>query len=214
MYMLAIFGGCLCSFLFRPVIELYNALAGRISLCYSHAYNMTNEAEVITPDTNTSLDLAESGARVYELGYHIIPTVKEESIEEVVASIRTVIEKAGGSFIAEGAPVSMKLSYAMVAREGDKNVEYDRSFFGWIKFEAPVAVTEILNEALKADRNILRFIVFRTVREETRARMKIPTLRDVRRTDPIKAPARHIEDPTIAVSEVDLDKAIETLTTD
>ena len=153
-------------------------------------------------------------SRVYEVGYHIIPTVKEESVEGVVATIRAIIEKAGGSFIAEGAPVLTKLSYAMVAREGDKNVQYDRGFFGWIKFEAPVEVTETLDESLKADRNILRFIVFRTIREETRARLKTPTLREVRRTDVIKPAAHHVEDTSIPVSEVDLDKAIETLTTD
>ncbi len=175
---------------------------------------MTDETETGAIKGGSKNDSSESGSRVYEVGYHIIPTVKEESIEGVVASIRAIIEKAGGSFIAEGAPVLMKLSYAMTAREGDKNVQYDRGFFGWIKFEAPVEVTEALDEALTADRNILRFIVFRTVREETRARMKIPTLRDVRRTDAIKAPARHIEDTSVAVSEVDLDKAIETLTTD
>ena len=171
---------------------------------------MTDEAQ----KTAAQNDSPESASRVYEVGYHIIPTVKEESVEGIVATIRALIEKAGGSFIAEGAPVLMKLSYAMTAREGDKNVEYDRGYFGWIKFEAPVEVTEVLDEALKADRNILRFIVFRTVREETRARMKIPTLREVRRTDAIKAPAHHVEDVTIPVSEVDLDKAIETLTTE
>jgi len=171
---------------------------------------MADEAQVTMQDS-----MSETAAsRIYEVGYHIIPTVKEESIEGVVASIRAIIEKAGGSFIAEGAPVLMKLSYAMTAREGDKNVEYDRGFFGWIKFEAPVEVTEALDEGLKTDRNILRFIVFRTVREETRARMKIPTLREVRRTDTIKPVAHHVEDVTIPVSEVDLDKAIETLTTD
>ena len=102
----------------------------------------------------------------------------------------------------------------MTTREGDKNMHYDHAFFGWIKFEASVEVAESLNESLKSDRNILRHIIFRTVREETRARMKIPTLREVRRTDTIKPIARHTEDVTIPVSEIDLDKAIETLTTD
>ncbi len=157
----------------------------------------------------------ETALRIYEVGYHIIPTVKEEEIEGVVASIRSVIEKDGGSFIAEGAPVSTKLAYAMTAREGDKNVDYDRGYFGWIKFESSVDASEKLNETLKADRNILRHIIFRTVREETRARMKIPTLREVRRpADSIKPTPHHVEDTSIPVSEVDLDKAIETLTTD
>ena len=171
---------------------------------------MTEEVQNSTAEN----DSKESGLRVYEVGYHIIPTVKEEDLEGVVGSIRAVIEKSGGSFIAEGAPVLMKLSYAMVAREGDKNVQYDRGFFGWIKFESSVEASESLNESLKADHNILRHIIFRTVREETRARMKIPTLREVRRNEPLKPVAHHVEDTTIPVSEVDLDKAIEVLTTD
>ena len=171
---------------------------------------MAEDTKVVSKDEGSE----ELGLRIYEVGYHVIPTVKEEDIESVVASIRTVIEKAGGSFIAEGAPALMKLSYAMTAREGDKNVDYDRGYFGWIKFESSVGASETLNETLKADRNILRHIIFRTVREETRARMKIPTLREVRRTDAIKPAPHHVEDTSIPVSEVDLDKAIETLTTD
>jgi ribosomal protein S6 len=167
-----------------------------------------------TKKVTTQDDSAQVALRIYEVGYHIIPTVKEEDVEGIVNSIRAVIEKAGGSFIAEGAPVLMKLAYSMTAREGDKNVTYDRGYFGWIKFESSVEASEKLHETLTVDRNILRHIIFRTVREETRARMKIPTLREVRRTDTIKPAPRHVEDTSIPVSEVDLDKAIETLTTD
>ena len=171
----------------------------------------------MTDAINTEInqnDSIETGLRIYEVGYHIVPTVKEEGIEGVVASIRAHIEKAGGTFVSEGAPVLTKLSYAMTVREGDRNVEYDRGYFGWIKFEAPVVITETLNDTLKADTNILRHIIFRTVREETRARMKIPTLREVRRTEVVKPILRHVEDTSIPVSEVDLDKALETLTTE
>ncbi|HUO56357.1 MAG TPA: 30S ribosomal protein S6 [Candidatus Paceibacterota bacterium] len=152
--------------------------------------------------------------RIYEVGYHIVPTVLEDNLEAVVGAIRSVIEKAGGTFISEGAPTLMKLSYLMTHREEDKNVEYDRGFFGWIKFEAPTAASALLDNALKNDKNILRFIIFRTVREETRARMKISTLREVRRSDTIKTAPRRAEESAEPVSEEDLDKALETLTTD
>jgi hypothetical protein len=39
--------------------------------------------------------------------------------------------------------------------------------------------------------------------------MKIPTLREVRRTDVIKSTPRRVEESTEAVSEEDLDKAIQ-----
>lgn len=158
----------------------------------------TSEHEVVT--------------RIYEAGYHIVPTVAEDNLDKVVSDIRTLIEKAGGTFIAEGAPASMKLSYEMEAREGDKYVRYDRAYFGWLKFEAPIECARTLDESLKSDARILRHIVFQTVREETRARIKLPAIREVKRTDTIRSSPRREEEAQVAVSEVDLDKALQELT--
>lgn len=148
--------------------------------------------------------------RVYEAGYHIVPQTKEEELDAVVAQVRAVIEKLGGSFIAEGAPALMKLTYPMTTREGDKNVEYDRSYFGWLKFEAPASVVKALEEHFAATRSIFRSIVFKTLREDTRAKIKGPQLREVKRGDALKT-VRKAEDAA-PVSEVDLDKALETIT--
>lgn len=154
--------------------------------------------------------------RIYEIGYHIIPTVKEEDLEKVVSEIRSVIEKKGGSFIAEGAPSLIKLSYTMKAHAGtgDKRTEYDRAYFGWIKFEASVEIVSSLSHTLKANHNFLRFIIWKTVREDTRARMKAPTMREVKRTDTIKSSPRRAltEESAAPVSEADLEKAISEIT--
>ena len=153
-------------------------------------------------------------ARVYEAAYLLAPSVKEEDIESVVGGVRSVIEKAGGSFIAEGAPTLMKLAYPVEMRENDKNVDYDRGYFGWIKFEASVEAAEALDASLKANPAILRSIVFRTVREDTRAKIKMSTMREVKRTDVIKAAPRRAEESAAPVSEADLEKAIEGITTE
>lgn len=166
----------------------------------SAGINETSENEVVT--------------RIYEVGYHVLPTVAEDQVEKVVGEIRASIEKASGSFIAEGAPAMTKLSYPMDMREGDKIVSYDRAYFGWIKFEAPVAVVAALDEVLKAHGQIVRHIIFQTVREETRARMKAPTLRDVKRTDTIKPSAHRVEEASAPVSEEDLEKALQDITQD
>ncbi len=170
------------------------------------------EENVIRADEN---DASGSDVmRVYEVGYHIMPTVHEEDLDTIVGSIRSHIEKASGSFIAEGAPVLTRLSYSIEVQEHGKNTEYDRGYFGWIKFEAPAESASVLERALAVDPQILRAIVFRTVREETRARIKMQTLREVRRTDSIKSTPRRAEEAAAPVSEEDLDKALETLTTD
>jgi ribosomal protein S6 len=155
----------------------------------------------------------EKLARIYEVGYTVVPSVKEDQLEKVVGSIRGEIEKAGGSFIAEGAPSLTRLSYEMSAREGEKWVDFDRGYFGWIKFEANVGTAKILDEVLKGDQSIMRFIVFRTVREDPRAKYKAPTLREVKRTDTIKAtPRRGAEGEKGPVSEEELEKALKDIT--
>jgi ribosomal protein S6 len=156
---------------------------------------------------------SETILRVYEVGYHVSPSVKEEDVEKVVAEIRDVIEKAGGVFIAEGAPAHAKLSYPISIRHGEKYTEYDRAFFGWIKFETTTEVAAQIDAALKAHRSIIRHIVFKTVREDTRAKLKV-NVREVRRTDTLRATARKPEETekdAAPVSEAELDKALETL---
>lgn len=163
-------------------------------------------------DTKKTEAAEERISRVYEAGYLIVPTVKEDEVDGVVNAIRSEVEKVGGSFIAEGAPALMKLAYTMEKREGEKYAQFDRAYFGWLKFEAGTDAAQTLTESLQGNTSILRSIVFKTVREDTRAKIKAP-LREVKRTDTIK---KKTDEPTEAapVSEADLEKALETLTQD
>jgi ribosomal protein S6 len=139
-----------------------------------------------TAVTEVEASEAEAISRIYEVGYHIVPTFKEEDLEGIIGAIRSVIEKVGGAFIAEGAPALTRLAYPVAVKSRGKSEDFDRAYFGWIKFEASVGTVAQLEAALKRDPAILRYIVFRTVREETRARVKLATIRDVKRTDVLK----------------------------
>lgn len=155
----------------------------------------------------------EETSRIYEIGYHIVPTKKEDELEGVVATIRSIIEKLGGKFLAEGAPSLTRLAYTMTAQSGGKGAEHDRGYFGWIKFEAPVSAALQLDRALSASQEIMRSVLFQTVREETRARFKTATIREVKRSDVLRAAPR-AEEVSAPVSEEDLDKAISEITSD
>lgn len=150
-------------------------------------------------------------SRVYEAGYHISPLVKEEDIEKIVAEIRGIVEKGGGTFVAEGAPVLMKLAFEIEGKDDGKKHLFDRGYFGWLKFESSSETADKLRDSLATHANIFRSMVFRTVREETRARLKAPQLREVKRTDTAKAAPRKAEE-SAPVSEAELEKALETLT--
>ena len=167
------------------------------------------EAAVIEKETLTQE--ADESFRIYEIGYVLVPTQKEDEVEAAVGKIRAMIEKADGKFLAEGAPSLQRLAYLISGREKGKQAEYDRGYFGWIKFEAPVESAAPLEKALREMEGVMRAILFKTVREETRARFKTGSIREVRRVDILKAAPR-AEEVAAPVSEEDLDKAIEDIT--
>ena len=170
-------------------------------------------AETAVVENNTESLEGEDSSRIYEIGYHIVPTKKEDELDGVVGKIRSMIEKAEGKFIAEGAPTLQRLSYIISTKEKGKRMDHDRGYFGWIKFEAPTEAAQKLERALAEMPELLRSILFRTVREETRAKFKTASLREVRRGDILKAAPR-VEETAAPISEEDIDKAIEDLTTE
>lgn len=176
-------------------------------LCYSACHMAKKKVT-----TQEAAEDREIITRVYEAGYHLVPTIKEEELESYVAGIRAVVEQHGGSFIAEGAPTLLKLAYPMTNREGDKNVEYDRGYFGWLKFEASPETARALESYLVATVQIFRSMVFRTLREDTRAKIKLAPMREVKRGEALKTARK--EETAAPVSEEQLDKAIEDLTTE
>lgn len=165
------------------------------------------ETEVAAQETTEA-----EASRIYEVGYLIVPTAKEEDIEKIVGMVRAEIGQAGGNLIAEGAPSLTQLAYPMSIYDGSKHLEYDRGYFGWLKFETSVEAAHALTAGLKKNVNIMRSLVFRTVREDTRAKMKPATLREVKRTDTIKSTPRRVEEEKGPVSEEELEKALQDIT--
>lgn len=164
----------------------------------------TKKKEVVAEEKDTVL-------RVYEVGYHILPTVEGEAVEKVVQGVRELIARAGGNLVAEGAPQDMKLAYTMYVNNEGKNTAYDRAHFGWIKFEIDAEEVGGIEDALRTNKKVLRSIVFKTVREETRASVKIGALREVKRSDTLKTQTRS-EENAGEVSEEKLNEAIGELT--
>jgi len=73
---------------------------------------------------------------VYELGYHILPSVGEEGLPAEVINIKSILEKNDSTFISEEFPILTHLAYTMVVNVSGKKDKYDTAYFGWVKFEA------------------------------------------------------------------------------
>ncbi|PIT96877.1 hypothetical protein COT82_00745 [Candidatus Campbellbacteria bacterium CG10_big_fil_rev_8_21_14_0_10_35_52] len=107
--------------------------------------------------------------QVYELGFHIIPSVEENNIAGEINSIKSAIEKLGGIFVAEGFPKLITLAYTMTKDIDGKRYKFDNAYFGWIKFEIGKDNIIKVQELIDSNNNILRFLIIKTVRESTLA---------------------------------------------
>jgi len=154
--------------------------------------------------------------QVYELGYHILPTVVTDDLEGEVTKVRSAIEKRGGSFISEGTPEMTTLAYPMFVNNGGKQTKYEQAYFGWMKFEMkPEEAVALADEDMAANTQVLRHILIKTTREETRAQLQTAQnniLREIKTTGTLEK--KTVTEEGGEVSEEDLEKSIEDLVGD
>jgi ribosomal protein S6 len=157
-----------------------------------------------------SVDVDDAEPRIYEVGYHIIPSVTEEGVSAEEASIKSVIEKNGGIVISGETPRLMELAYTIERVTESKREKFDTAYFGWVKFEIDPAQIAVLKEAFDTNRKILRSLMITTVRENTRSDVH-PNLGRGERKAPTKAVSDEVVEEKAPVSEEELDRTIDEL---
>lgn len=160
--------------------------------------------------------------RVYELGYHLVPTLAEEQVPQASDAVRGMIEGVSGTIIADEKPVFIDLAYTIVKVVNHKNKSFDEAYFGFIKFEAHPEEIAKLEEALKRDENVLRYLVVKTLKENTFISKKFPSSNAKERAgDEVEVSEAVVPATEVAIEEVpavektaspdELDKAIDEL---
>lgn len=153
---------------------------------------------------NLSEDQGESS--IYEIGYHIAPTLNEEEVKDFVSSTKLFIEEKGGKIISEGLPEMCSLSYSLSKNIDSKNQSFNKAFFGWVKFAIESSIVEKVKKAVEDKKETLRLILVKTVKENTIFQPKISRLKkDDKEGDTLE------NDETKEVSVEEMDKSIEEL---
>jgi hypothetical protein len=101
----------------------------------------------------------------------------------------------------------------MFTRDRERNIPHENAFFGWVKFEVTPAAGVAIAEAARTNKSLIRTLFFETVKEDTRAVITPPTLKDVKRGGTI-APAPRSEEEKKEVSEAELDKTVDSIVAD
>lgn len=159
----------------------------------------------------TETKLKDSGdLEIYELGYHILGTVSEENVPKEVSEIHSLISENGGTVIAEGAPTLRQLAYSITKKVDTKNVQFNKAYFGWIKFELDRVNVATIESKVDENPNILRFLIIKTVRENTLHVPKAPMFKKENHSEEKEVKAEG-EGETPEVSEAEIDKSIDEL---
>lgn len=153
----------------------------------------------------------QEGNRIYELGFHLVPTISEADAAVQFSHLKSLIEKKDGAFISEDAPKLVALAYELTKTSKAVKHHYNNAYFGWIKFEVNPDNVADLEKELKLFEPMLRYILISTVRESTLADI---SPKDGKRNPkdspdspdaPVAAPAAPV------IDEAQIDKSIDQL---
>jgi ribosomal protein S6 len=144
---------------------------------------------------------------VYEVGFHIVPAVSPENLPKEVDAIKAVLGEAKATIITEEFPKLRNLAYTLVKAIGPARHRYDTAYFGWIKYDASPETAAQIKKAMDANEKVLRYIIVKTVRENTLYGAKI--LGDEKREAEKANEPKDV--PVVAPSQEELDKSIDKL---
>jgi len=118
---------------------------------------------------NPEMEMEDTGLepRVYEIGYTLLPTIREEDLDKEHDALLAHIIKLKGEKISEEKPKLISLAYEMSKVIANKREKFSQGYFGWIKFYLSPKSIEKLDELVEKTQNILRYILIKTEKENT-----------------------------------------------
>ena len=121
----------------------------------------------MSEENNIQQHERQEGVNVYELAFHLVPTLSEDEISVQFSHLKSLIEKKGGTFISEETPQMTNLAYEISKTVKAQKKHYKSSYFGWVKFEINPEEIADLEKQVKNFESMLRYLLITTVRENT-----------------------------------------------
>ena len=123
-----------------------------------------SEKDIELKDEN---EMVEGDGRVYELGYLLVPTIPEENLAVVFGNLKDSVSSLGGISISDEMPKMINLAYPMVKVVANVRNKFNTGYFGWVKFTMDSSKILELKKKLDLDPNYIRFLILKTVKENT-----------------------------------------------
>jgi ribosomal protein S6 len=151
--------------------------------------------------------------QVYELGYLFVPSLTEDKVEEEVKTLHTLVTSLGASIISSENPLYIDLAYAITKHVGATRHKYNKAYIGWVKFEMTPEHVVALKKELDLSSSILRYLITKTVRENTLLNGKMVFQVEEPEADLKEVISEVVEGEDVSLGEEELDKSIDELVT-
>ena len=120
-----------------------------------------------------------SEEKIYEVGYHILSSVSEENIPTEIEKVKAYLAKEKAIILSEQIPKLRPLAYSIKKAFGGTYKVFDKAYFGFIKFElGEEGDVRNIDLAMKNNESVLRYLIIKTVRENTMYSPKITIFSD------------------------------------
>ena len=106
-------------------------------------------------------------ATVYEISYLIFPSIAMEQVSSKAIALKEMLTSFGSVIISDENPSLIDLAYPMIRVVGTTRHKVTSSYFGWVKFEISSEGIEAVKKSLDANPEIVRYLIIKTVRENT-----------------------------------------------
>lgn len=118
-------------------------------------------------DIKNGVNATDDTLAVYEVSYLLLPSLALEQVPAKVAALKAQLTSAGGQMISDENPILIDLAYPMTKVVQTVRHKCTMGYFGWMKFEITKEGVEAVKKSFDLDNEILRYLIIRTVRENT-----------------------------------------------
>lgn len=153
----------------------------------------------------------EKDKKVYEVGYLLVPRLSEEEIPGVYRGLKELIGKLGGEVVADDTPKIINLAYTMSKVIENIRNKFNTAYFGWTKFTMKPERVPELKKNLGLDVNFLRFLIIKTVKENTMASRRFVSREGSTRPSKPFVAKRTEAEAAVPINKEEIDKEIEAL---
>jgi ribosomal protein S6 len=168
------------------------------------------ETENENKNTGVTSEPTQNTNRVYELGYLLVPTIPEENVLTTFGNLKELVNSFGGQIISDEMPKKIVLAYTMLKVYKNVRNKFNEAYFSWIKFEMSGDKVLELKKKLDLDPEIIRFLIIKTVKENTIASKRFIHKGSIRRSAPVAK--KDGENETVTeINKEEIDKEIDAM---